>query len=153
MKRHHLRSDEEEEIRKVIKEKIGIDIEGDMEEVEIEDTIFYLVDGEPLLTEFNDEIFLTIKGALNLGPTQKVVYVDSGAVEPISRGADIMRPGIVGLESPINKDELVIIVEEEHGQPIAIGKVLTNQIKGDEGIAIENLHYVQDELWGLSEEI
>lgn len=153
MKRHHLRSDEEEEIREKIKEKLGIDIEGDIEEVEIDEYIFYIINGEPVLTEFDNEIFLTIKGALDLKPNQKIIYVDSGAVEPISRGADIMRPGIVEKEYPINKDELVVIVEEEHRQPIAIGRVLTDQLKGDEGIAIENLHYVQDEIWRLSEKI
>ncbi len=153
MKRHHLRSDEEKEIRETLKEKLSIDIEGPIEEVEIEEYIFYVIDGYPLLTEFGNEVFLTIKGALEFRPNRKIVYVDSGAVEPISRGADIMRPGIVELEPPINKDELVIIVEEEHKQPIAIGRVLTDQLKGDEGIAIKNLHYVQDEIWGLSEKI
>lgn len=153
MERHHLRSDEEKKIKSKIKKKLDVEIEGKIEAAEIEGHTFYLVDGDPLLTHFNGEIFLTVKGALELNPEKKRVTVDSGAVEPISRGADVMKPGIVEADPSVKKKDLVIIREQEHGQPLAIGRVLSEDLKGEKGEAIKNIHHVQDEMWRLFDQI
>ena len=55
---------------------------------------------------------------------KRIVTVDKGAIRFVSNGADIMAPGIVDADSEIKEGDLVIIVEEAHRKPLAIGKAL-----------------------------
>lgn len=78
------------------------------------------------------------------------VVVDMGAVRFVTRGADIMRPGITKIED-FEKDDLVVVVDETHQKPLAIGKALVSadvMRTAKEGRVIQNLRYVGDELWG-----
>lgn len=78
------------------------------------------------------------------------VVIDMGAVPFISKGADVMRPGIKEIDNLIEKDGAVIIVDEKHGKPIAVGISLysfqdMNSMK--EGKVIKNIHFVGDKIW------
>ena len=57
-------------------------------------------------------------------PLLKQAVVDMGAVKFVSSGADVMRPGIVELDHAIKKDELVVIVDQTHRKPLAVGQAL-----------------------------
>jgi len=51
-------------------------------------------------------------------PNEKIprkIVIDMGAVPFISKGADVMRPGIKEIDTQIEKDGSVIIVDERHG--------------------------------------
>jgi PUA domain protein len=63
-----------------------------------------------------------------------------------------MSPGIVDADTSIEPGETIIIIEEGHNKPLAIGiSLITGQemIDNNKGKAIENLHYVGDEIWDL----
>ncbi len=81
----------------------------------------------------------------------KTVLLDSGAMAPISRGADVMIPGILKFKeenSGLSKDDVVGIEIENEGI-FAVGKSLLNfkdleRVKS--GVAIEILHFKGDTL-------
>ncbi len=110
------------------------------------DLIF--VDGKPLIMIIEGQPFFTVLGAIELSPRKKLVVVDSGAVRFIVNGADVMNPGIVSADPDIAAGDLVIIVEERHKKPLAIGRALIpgTEMKG-EGKAIKSLHHVGDQVW------
>lgn len=110
------------------------------------DLIF--VDGRPLIMVMEDRPFLTVLGAIELAPQKRLVIVDSGAVRFIVNGADVMNPGIVSADPEIEAGDLVIIAEERHKKPLAIGKALIpgREMHG-EGKAIKSLHHVGDQIW------
>jgi len=115
------------------------------------DLIF--VNGKALLMTVDDRHFFTVLGAIELHPNKKVVVVDSGAVRFIVNGADVMNPGIVSADPGILPGDLVIVSEERHHKPLAIGKALISglEMKG-EGKAVKSLHHVGDQIWkGLEE--
>jgi predicted RNA-binding protein (TIGR00451 family) len=78
------------------------------------------------------------------------LVVDMGAVRFVTRGADIMRPGITVVPSA-PKDALVAVVDETHKKPLAVGKLLfSSEViqSASEGRVVQNIHFVGDELWG-----
>ncbi len=111
-----------------------------------------LINGNPWIMMIDDTPFLTLKGALEVDVTSKYVVVDMGAVKFMTKGADVMSPGITKADPNIQKGDFVIIVDETYHKPLAIGRSL---ISGDEmtqntqGKAVKNLHYIGDEIWNL----
>ena len=100
-----------------------------------------------------DQPFFTVLGAIEMMPYKRLVMVDSGAVRFVVNGADIMKPGIVSADPEIAVGDLVVIVEERHNKPLAIGRALVagTEMKG-EGKAVKSLHHVGDVIWkGLEE--
>lgn len=80
----------------------------------------------------------------------KKVVVDMGAVRFVVNGADILRPGIVSYDPDLKKDDPVVILDESHNKPIAIGRAIysaTDMKKNANGKAIKNIHYVGDHIW------
>ncbi len=110
-----------------------------------------LIDGKLLLFSTDGEYFPTVRGALELGLAKHIVIVDAGAVRFVVNGADIMCPGIVRADPAIKEGDLVIIKEETHEKPLAIGRALMSgeDMVGDSGKAIKSLHYVGDKLWNI----
>jgi len=150
--RHHLRSDEVGRVRDAVEDVLGVRVEGDsFERVEFDsaDTDLVLVDGEPLVAYFDDEPFLTVRGANAFPPERNVVTVDAGAVSFVSDGADVMRPGIVDADESIAAGEMVVIVEETHGKALAVGRSRVDgaELVGDSGKVIDSVHHVGDELY------
>ena len=121
------------------------------ETVTIDDFKLVLIDGRKMLFSFEDRIFPTVEGALEMDLKNNVVTVDTGAVKFVASGADIMSPGIVEADSNIKKGDLVVIKEEAHGKPLAIGRALVSgaDMVADSGKAIKSLHYVGDKIWKL----
>lgn len=86
-------------------------------------------------------------------PLLKKITVDMGAVKFVVGGADIMRPGIVEIESEIKKDEAVMIIDINNKKPLAVGIALFSSAEMQEmkiGKVIKNIHYVGDEIWKAS---
>lgn len=123
-----------------------------LEMLESEKHDFILVNGEPYIIIINGKPYPTLKAALNLELNGKVVVVDMGAVKFMSKGADVMSPGIVDADEEIVPEDIVIIVDETHNKPLAIGiSQITGpeMVENDEGKAIKTIHYVGDEIWNL----
>lgn len=153
--RHHLRSDAVDEIRESLAASLGVDVDADsFEKIELTEGSWdvVLAEGEPLVLYLDDEPFLTVRGANAYEPTRRVVTVDAGAVEFVSNGADIMRPGIVDADTEIAEGDLVVIDEEAHGKFLAVGRALVDgeEMRGDEGRVVESIHHVGDELFELT---
>ena len=123
-----------------------------VEKITLEEYSPILVDGKPLLFEIEGHIFPTVRGALEMGLQKRVVTVDKGAIRFVSNGADIMAPGVVEADPEIKEGDLVIIVEETHRKPLAIGKALMEgpqMVEADSGKAIKSITYVGDKLWNM----
>ena len=153
--RHHLRSDDVREIESALADDLSVQVDGDQYElVEFEEDEYdlVLVDGDPLVLYVDDEPFLTVRGANAYEPTSHVVTVDAGAVQFVSDGADVMRPGITEADETIAEGDLVVIVEESHGKALAVGRAMVDgdDLLGDSGKVIESLHHVGDDLYGFT---
>ncbi|MFC4542846.1 RNA-binding protein [Halosolutus amylolyticus] len=150
--RHHLRSDAVSDLEETLDEQLGVAPEGDAyERVEFEETDWevILIDGDPQVAYFDEEPFLTVRGANAYDPDRRLVTVDAGAISFVSDGADVMRPGIVEASDDISPDDLVVIAEESHGKVLAVGRarVEGSDMVGDEGKVVDSLHHVGDELY------
>jgi PUA domain protein len=121
-----------------------------LEKITLEEYSLILVDGKPLLFEIEGHLFPTVRGALEMGLQKRVVTVDKGAIRFVSNGADIMAPGVVAADPEIKEGDLVIIVEETHQKPLAIGKALmegSEMVEATSGKAIKSITHVGDKLW------
>ena len=143
---------------KQIKEELGvheniIPKKAQVEYIKVEDMPdIYLVDGEPLLIQTEDKIIPTLKAIIELPDIEKKVVVDMGAINFVIKGADIMSPGIVDADKTIKENQTVVIVDEQHHKPLAIGTSLIpgeQMIEDTKGKAVKNLHYVGDSIWNL----
>ena len=138
-----------------ISQKFGIKNErllGPKTTVEVNETeiadIFFL-NGRPLLARSDELLFPTLlfKELLDILPK---VFVDMGAIPYLCKGADVMAPGVRAIEGEFGENELLLVVDEYHCKPLAVGVSIFNSevMKAlDSGKIIRNLHYVSDKLW------
>jgi PUA domain protein len=104
---------------------------------------------------YQGKAFLTVRGLLKHPASKAYVVVDMGAVPFVTKGADIMGPGIVDADPSIAPGDLVWIKDIKNGRPLAIGEAL---ISGEQmktkapGKAIKSIHYVADKLWKVDED-
>jgi PUA domain protein len=171
--RHHLRSDAIGAIKEGIETELGVTVDADsFEKVEFDDSDWnvVLVDGDPLVlyvesearrasgesgdaaNDDGQEPFLTVRGANEYPPTSRIVTVDAGAIQFVSDGADVMRPGIIEANEIIEAGDLVVINEEGHGKFLAIGRALVDgtEMVGEEGRVVESIHHVGDDLYEMT---
>ncbi len=116
-----------------------------------DDLPIVIIEGKLLLFKIGDIYFPTVRGVLELGLMKNVVKVDAGAIRFVVNGADVMCPGIVSADPDIRAGDPVIIVEETHKKPLAIGIAIISgaEMKASSGKAIKSVHYVGDKLWNL----
>jgi len=108
-----------------------------------------LINGKPFLLKTPDGLLPTLA---SLGKIQlKRVTVDMGAVPHVAGGANVMAPGVVTADESIRPGDGVVIVDERHDKPLAIGLALVagSAMKAPKGRVVKNLHYVGDEVWQL----
>ncbi|HIP25974.1 MAG TPA: DUF1947 domain-containing protein [Archaeoglobus profundus] len=149
MKRYMLRKKETKVIIKQLKETTGIEIKGEMERVEFNDEVVILVDGEPIILEYEGKYYFTVYGLLKFRPERGKIVVDKGAMPHIINGADVMKPGIIYADESIKKGEFVYVVVEEKETPLAIGIALVDgkEMKNGKGKAVKNIHHLKDKIW------
>jgi len=119
------------------------------DEVAVGDDAVYFVDGASLIVRTKGGLLPSLKftQAVDLLPH---VIVDMGAVAHIANGADVMRPGIRDVRDDFGKGDLVVIVDEKFGKPIALGLAELDSIemkRVSKGKVIRSVHFVGDELW------
>ncbi|MDH5483293.1 MAG: DUF1947 domain-containing protein [Candidatus Bathyarchaeota archaeon] len=135
---------------KIELEKIFITKSG-MELIETDIGEIFLLNGKPLLVEIGENIFPTLLFREFLALVPKVV-VDMGAVPHVCNGADVMAPGIIRFEGEFGKGDLVSVVDEKYGKPIAIGETVHDADaakKITQGIVVKNIHFVGDDVWNF----
>ena len=142
---------------KEIKEKLGdygnlLEGKKNVEILEAQPNSIILVNGQPHIILIDDEPFPTLKAVLANEIDSKTVTVDMGAIKFVSNGADIMSPGIVDASKEIRRGDIVIVVDEKHKKPLAIGVSLIDggeMISNTSGKAVETKHYVGDDIWNF----
>ncbi len=153
--RHPVKQKKAADVLRHIKETLGCDVTVDslLEVAEIDGRQMLLIDGSIDLFYIDGEPFLTLPGVHRHEPSKRYVAVDHGAVKFVLNGADIMAPGITDADPTIQENDLVWIRNPE-GTGIAVGRALVDgpaMIERDSGKAVENHHYIGDELWERNE--
>ncbi|MEM3576988.1 MAG: RNA-binding protein [Candidatus Bathyarchaeia archaeon] len=135
--------------------KLGIDLEKFLKEkakvevIEFNETKVYLLNGKPLLANVSEKLFPTLLFMEYLEKAPKVV-VDMGAVPHVCNGADVMAPGIKQFMGDFRNGDLVLVVDEKHGKPLAVGEALLDKevaAATRHGKIIRNVHFVGDKVW------
>jgi PUA-domain protein len=122
--------------------------------VELVETNFaeiFLINGRPLLVKARKTFFPTLVFNEIFASSPKVV-VDMGAVPHICKGADVMAPGIVRFEGEFKDGDLVLVVDERHGKPLAVGKAVydVNTAKTvTRDVVVKSIHFVGDNVWNF----
>lgn len=119
----------------------------------IEEYTILLVNDSIDFIMHDNKVVFTLQGLYKYQPKNHFVVVDMGAVGFITKGADVMVPGVVDADPGILKDDLVWICDEKHRKPLAVGVAM---MTGEDmrmiktGKAVKTLHYVGDRLWTLT---
>ena len=116
-----LRSKYVKEILREYNEKYDEEFSGRrIEKVIIDNQTLFLIDGNPLILIVDGMMVPTL---VNTTVLKKIpmITVDMGAVPYICNGADIMIPGIRNASLPIESGVIVVIADERHHKPIAVG--------------------------------
>jgi PUA-domain protein len=153
--RHFLKEKEAKKFLLEVTKTVGTDIGQllgaktavEVEEMEISDIFFF--DDRPLLSVSNGMIFPTLYFKELFAVMPKIV-VDMGAIPYVCKGADVMAPGVVAIKGEFKENNLLLIVDERHGKPLAVGIALfgSEEMKAlNNGKIVKNLHYVGDKLW------
>lgn len=152
-KRYHLKKKKIKEIQKCLEDFPGILSTGSTLEIiksELPDLI--LVDNQPLLMYADETPFPTLKGALKADIKSKYVVVDMGAVKFMAKGADVMSPGITEADQQIQEGDLIVVVDETHRKPLAVGRSLISgkeMVENTEGKAVKTIHFIGDDIWNM----
>ena len=154
-RRHLLKEKEAKRFLVEVSETLGTDIEQLLEwktGVEVNETdvaeVFFF-DGRPLLARSNGVLFPTLYFEELFAVIPKIV-VDMGAVPYVCKGADVMAPGVRAIKGKFEENDPLLVVDERHGKPLAIGVALfdSEDMKAlNSGKIVKNLHYVGDKLW------
>ena len=107
------------------------------------------INNEPSFFYYNDKPVPTLK-YLQTHERLKKITVDMGAVKFVVNGADIMRPGITEIEDGIQRDDFIVIIDQNNKKPLSVGiaQLGTEEFREPtSGQVIKNIHFVGDDIW------
>jgi PUA-domain protein len=154
--RHRLKEREAKELISTVRTRTGFDsfdVTAAVDVGTLEDFTVVLVNDSVDFFLHDNQLIPTLQGIAKYQPKTHGVIVDMGAISFITKGADVMAPGITDADLGIQKDDVVWICDEKHHKTLAVGIAL---MTGEEmklkqpGKAVRTLHYVGDRLWALS---
>ena len=157
-RRHSLKSKDAKLILNEVSERLKVNVEAlfgskvNVEVVEVDFGQIYLVGGKPLFFKIGEEVLPTLFFKELSARAPKIV-VDMGAVPYVCNGADVMAPGIVRVEGEFGKGDLVLVVDEKHGKPLAVGESLydAESVRNTkQGVVVKNVHFVSDKIWNFA---
>ena len=160
-RRYTLKSKQARQILNEISERLNIDVDrlfSKKTNIEVAKTVvgkIYLVDGKPLFFNVGDQVLPTLffRDFVLWAPR---IVVDMGAVPHVCNGANVMAPGIVRVEGDFGKGDLVLIVDEKHGKPLALGESLCDSGRAKntkQGVVAKSLHFVSDKIWNFAKSL
>lgn len=127
----------------------------DAEAAVVDGVTVYIVGGTPCLYEAGGRLVPTLACLLRHGSSWLPrILVDRGAARAVARGADLMAPGVRGVEGSFNAGDVVAVVDEESGAAVAVAEALEDseslrarvESRG-RGRVARNLHHVGDRVW------
>ena len=154
-RRHFLKEKEARKLLFGFSQRLKTDIEQLLEaksRIEVNETEtaeIFIFNGKPLLARSTGEVYPTLAFDEVFSLLPRIV-VDMGAVPYVCKGADVMAPGVVSIEGEFEENGLLLVVDERHGKPLAIGVALfsSQAMKNvKHGKIVKNLHHVGDKLW------
>lgn len=154
-RRHFLKEKEARRLILDFSQRLKTDFEqllGAKPRIEVNETEaaeIFIFDGKPLLVRSGGELFPTLAFEEVFLFISRIV-VDMGAVPYVCKGADVMAPGVVGIKGEFEENDFLLVVDERHGKPLAIGVALFNSqaMKNvKHGKIVKNVHHVGDKLW------
>jgi len=157
-KRHDLSKSEVRKLFRNIKEFEEVSLDQKKGRYEIcetdKDVALILFNGEPYFLQKGELLMPSLKLFLknDVREINNRVIVDMGAIRYVTNGADIMRPGIVDIDEDIRPESFVVIGDEMHGKPLAIGISIYSGreiLEKKSGKVIRNIHFVGDNIWNL----
>ena len=157
-RRYPLKLKESKQILTQASDKIKVNLEAMfgskalVENVETDFGALLLIDGKPVLFKVGNVVLPTLASAEVIALLPKAV-VDMGAVRFVCNGADVMAPGIRHYEGTFDKGDIVIVVDEKHGKPLALGEALYSSEEAKaakQGPVIKTKHYVSDKVWNFA---
>jgi PUA-domain protein len=157
LKRHFLKEKETENILQELSQKLNVDAKqvlGSKPRIELaesQSTQIFIANGKPILARLNNILSPTLVFK-EIFPFLPKIIVDMGAIPHICSGADVMAPGIVRIHRDFNENDILLIADERHEKPLAIGISLfdvQHMRKQKRGKVVKNVHYVGDKLWNL----
>jgi len=160
-RRHFLKEKEARKLLLDFSQRLKVDAEqllGSKPRIEVneaEEAEIFIVNGKPLLARSSGALFPTLAFDEVLPLLPKIV-VDMGAVPYVCKGADVMAPGVVRIEGDFDENDLLLVLDERHGKPLAIGVALFNSqaMKNlKQGKIMKNIHYVGDKVWNYLRKI
>ena len=113
------------------------------------------VDGSAIVFKRGEEFVPVLTNTAVLEKMPRVT-VDMGAVPHVVGGADVMAPGVRGVQGNFREKELVVVIDEKHGKSLAVGRSLyaSESMKTvKKGKVIANLHFVGDPIWEVIRQI
>jgi PUA domain protein len=154
VKRRYLRAKESRRVRDEIASKLGVASQfvSAKEPIELAEGFGYeifFISGKPTFARSKARLFPTLTNEVVINNFPKAI-VDMGAVAFVCNGADVMAPGIRRYEGSFCKGEVVIVVDERHGRPLAVCFTIYDAEeagKVKQGKVLENVHYIGDKLW------
>jgi PUA domain protein len=153
--RHRLKKKEIRELLDELEKNWTCELFNEKNSVEVgdyqEEKIIF-IDNQAHFLFHNHRVFFTIHGLNAYKPNERRVVIDMGAVGFVSKGADVMAPGIIDSDENILEGDQVWICDERHLKPIAIGIALSNGVEmksSNKGKSIKVIHYVGDMIWNL----
>ncbi len=155
-KRHLLKKREQRDEIAKIENEIGssimsLDSKSQLEGGILDDgSRILLLNGDIIFFQHEGRMFPTLRALLNNLVDLPRVSVDMGAVKFVVNGADIMRPGITEVDNRIKENSIVVVVDENHGKPLAVGislKTADELRAASSGKVIKSVHHINDDLW------
>jgi PUA domain protein len=154
-RRYFLRAKDADVLLSGVSERLRVNLkglfEGGVEVVEVEFGEVFLVGGKPVLARVEGEVFPALVFGEFLASAPRVV-VDMGAVPHVCNGADVMAPGVRRYEGDFKKGDFVVVVDERHGKPIALGEAVygSGEISAvKHGVVVRTVHFVGDKTWNF----
>lgn len=156
-KRHFLKDKEMKQLLAEIQQKIKINVQelidsnARLEFAESKGFALYLINEKPLFAR-KDKMIVPTLAFVDVLKYLPQVIVNMGAVPHVCNGADVMAPGIVAVKGDFEKEDFVVVVDERHQKPLAVGIALhdSQTLKTlKQGKTLKNVHWVSDDLWQI----
>jgi PUA-domain protein len=157
-RRYSLKSKQSKQILNEVSERLKFNVEalfGSKANVEVAESAvgnIYLVNDKPLFFTAEKKVLPTLLFQDFVSRAPKIV-VDMGAIPHVCNGADVMAPGIVRVEGEFDKGDLVLVVDEKHGKPLALGESLSDSANArntKQGAVVTTIHFVSDKIWNFA---
>ncbi|MGD6850448.1 MAG: DUF1947 domain-containing protein [Candidatus Bathyarchaeia archaeon] len=154
-RRYPLKTKEAKQILEEASAKLNIKLEqlfgakANVEVVESDVGLIYLIEGKPILFKSTDRLLPTLLFTEFTAQAPKIV-VDMGAVPYVCKGATVMAPGIVRVEGDFGVGDLVLVSDVKFGKTLAVGESLMDAGTArvtKKGPVVKTLHFVGDKIW------